>query len=117
MVSDLLFQSRIAAAAAALGHDATVADSPAAASAAIVARPALAIIDLHERGLDALATVRSAKAGGVRVLAFGRHTEPHTLRAARDAGADLVVPRSQLADELPRLIASLLAEQPAARSD
>ena len=118
VVSDLLFQSRIAAAVAALGRDAAVADSTAAVAAAIAARPALAIIDLHDRNLDAVAAVRSAKAAGVRVLAFGRHTEPLTLRAARDAGADLVVPRSQLAGELPQLIESLLGTQePAAASD
>jgi DNA-binding NarL/FixJ family response regulator len=118
VVSDLLFQSRIAAAVARLGHEATVADSAATVAAALAARPALAIIDLHERNLDALAAVRSAKAAGARVLAFGRHTEPLTLRAARDAGADLVVPRSQLSQELPQLIESLLsAQEPAAASD
>jgi len=118
VVSDLLFQSRIAAAVATLGHDATVADSAATVAAAIAARPGLAIIDLHDRNLDPIATVRLARAAGTRVLAFGRHTEPRTLRAARDAGADLVVPRSQLAAELPQLIESMLnAQEPATASD
>ena len=75
------------------------------------ARPAVAVIDLHERALDPTAAITDAKAAGARVLAFGRHTEPATLRAARDAGADLVVPRSQLAEELPELLRSLLAAQ------
>ena len=90
-VSDLLFQSRIDAAARALGLAPCIADSAGALA------PTAAITD--------------AKAAGARVLAFGRHTEPATLRAARDAGADLVVPRSQLAEELPELLRSLLAAQ------
>jgi hypothetical protein len=47
------------------------------------------------------------------VLAFGRHTEPATLRAARDAGAETVVPRSQLVEELPALLGRLLASRKA----
>ena len=118
VVSELLFQSRIAAAVARLGHEAAVADSAATLAAAIAAGPALAIIDLHDRNLDALAAVRSASAAGVRVLAFGRHTEPGTLRAARDAGAGLVVPRSQLSQELPQLVESMLSTgEPAAAAD
>jgi DNA-binding NarL/FixJ family response regulator len=109
VVSDLLFQSRISAAVSAAGAQGVVADDAASAAAAIGSRPALVIVDLHERGVDAPAIIRSAKSSGARVLAFGRHTEPAILRNARDAGADRVVPRSQLAEELPHLIAPLLA--------
>lgn len=108
-VSDLLFQSRIDAAARALGLAPQIADSAAALADALAARPAVAVIDLHERALDATAAITAAKAAGARVLAFGRHTEPATLRAARDAGADLVVSRSQIAEELPELLRSLMA--------
>ncbi len=110
-VSDLLFQSRIDAAARALGLAPCIADSAGALAVALAARPAIAVIDLHERALDPTAAITDAKAAGARVLAFGRHTEPATLRAARDVGADLVVPRSQLAEELPELLRSLLAAQ------
>lgn len=117
VVSDLMFQSRIAAAVAALGHKAVVADA-AAVEQAIGAGPALVVVDLHERGIDAGTVIRSVRAGGATVLAFGRHTEPAMLRAARDAGADRVVPRSQLVEELPQLLSSLLAgEAPVAAND
>ena len=43
------------------------------------------------------------------MLAFGRHTDAATLRQAREAGADIVVPRSQLAEELSELVDRLLA--------
>ena len=67
-------------------------------------------MDLHERAFDPETGVGDAKVAGARVLAFGRHTEPAVLRAARAAGADIVVPRSQLAEELPELLRSLLQD-------
>jgi DNA-binding NarL/FixJ family response regulator len=110
-VSDLMFQSRIDATARALGLAPRIADSTDALADALAARPAVAIIDLHERSLDPTAAITDAKAVGARVLAFGRHTEPAILRAARAAGADLVVPRSQIAEELPELLRSLMVAQ------
>lgn len=71
--------------------------------------PALVVLDLHEASGDALRSIGAAKAAGARVLAFGRHTDLAVLRAARGAGADRVVPRSQFVEELPRLIADLVS--------
>lgn len=100
-VSDLMFQPRIAAAVETLGFEAVVADDAPSAGAAIAAKaPALVIVDLHAAGIDTGALIRSARAAGAGVLAFGRHTEPGTLRAARDAGATRVVARSQLVEDL-----------------
>jgi DNA-binding NarL/FixJ family response regulator len=96
-----MFQPRIEAAARALGIDVR-------ASSASTLDGAALVIDLHEASLDAIAAIAEAKAAGARVLAFGRHTEPATLRAARDAGADIVVPRSQLVEELPELLRRLV---------
>ena len=108
IVVDLMFQSRIRAAAEVLGFDARIADSATAANIAIAAHPDLVVIDLHAPGIDAPSTIRFAKAEGANVLGFGRHTEPATLRSAREAGADAVVARSQLVDELPDLLRKLL---------
>jgi len=115
VVSDLLLRSRITEAAAAAGLRTTDADSESALAVALAARPSAAIVDLHERNLAAVEALRRFCEAGVPVLAFGRHTEPATLRAARDAGAAIVVPRSQLVEELPTLLARLLASngQPA----
>lgn len=112
VVADLMFQSRIEIAARDAGATARVADTAAVLDAALARGgdpPAAAIVDLHIAGIDAADAIRRAKSAGARVLAFGRHTEPATLRAARDAGADTVVPRSTLAEDLPALMASLLA--------
>ncbi len=108
VVSDLMFQSRIRAAAEALGFEVRIADSADAAASAVAGHPDIVAIDLHAAGIDAAATIRAAKDAGARVLAFGRHTEPQALRAARDAGADSVVARSQLVDELPELLRGLV---------
>jgi DNA-binding NarL/FixJ family response regulator len=105
-VSDLMFQSRIVEAARALGIDARVADSASALAAA--GSTDAAVIDLHDRAFDAMAAARAAKDAGMHVLAFGRHTEPALLRGARQTGVDIVVPRSQLVEELPQLLQELL---------
>jgi DNA-binding NarL/FixJ family response regulator len=115
VVTDLMFQARIADALRALGTEPHVIEGAGALDSALAPPPRAAVIDLHERSLDGLAAVRSAATRGVRVLAFGRHTEPALLRSAREAGAELVVPRSQLVEELPALLRSLLDVTPADR--
>jgi CheY-like chemotaxis protein len=112
VVVDLLFQSRISAVAEALGLDTRVADTPSSVDATIAAAPTLVVVDLDAAGIDAPSVVRAAKAAGAKVLAFGRHTQPGALRSARDAGADTVVARSQLAEELPELLAGLAGVEP-----
>jgi DNA-binding NarL/FixJ family response regulator len=107
-VSELIFQSRIRAAAEALGLAIAVADVPASLDAAIATRPAALVVDLQDRGIDPVAAIGAAKAAGLRVLAFGRHTDAASLRAARTAGADTVVPRSQLNAEMPALLRALV---------
>jgi DNA-binding NarL/FixJ family response regulator len=104
-----MFQARIADAIRALGGEPLIADGEAAAADALAEAPVAAVVDLHERSLDATAAVATLTAAGVRVLAFGRHTEPGMLRAARDAGAEAAVARSQLVEELPELLRELLA--------
>jgi DNA-binding response OmpR family regulator len=107
-VSDLMFQPQIAAAATRAGLKALVADSPASWDQAMSGGTLLVVVDLQDSALDALAVVAGARARGARVLAFGRHTEAATMRAARAAGADTVVARSQLVEELPGLIEALI---------
>ena len=108
VVTDLMFQARIADAVRALGAEPRTIESADALAAGLDGGAAAAVVDLHERSLDGLAAVRTASAAGARVLAFGRHTEPGLLRDARDAGATIVVPRSQFVDELADLLSSIL---------
>lgn len=113
-VPDLLFQSRIDGALRrrGIGWDAA---GPGVQAGDRARDARLLVVDLQADGVDAPALIRGAKAAGGVVLAFGRHTDAAALRAARDAGADLVVPRSQLAEELPELLERLLAAAGEAR--
>jgi DNA-binding NarL/FixJ family response regulator len=101
-VSDLLFVSRIEATLRAVGYDvATVEDVPSLETALVDAD--VAILDLH--ATDAPSEIIAVcTAGGVPVVAFGRHTEPELLRTAREAGAVAVVPRSTFVEEMVALV-------------
>lgn len=110
-VSNLIFQSRVRAAALELGLDVAYADTPSTFADAIGGAPAVVVVDLKELNLDPIDAVARAKAAGAAVLAFGPHTDAETLRAARSAGADLAVPRSRFKAELPELMRSLLRDR------
>jgi hypothetical protein len=107
-VSDLLFQTRIEGAVRATGSEVTLADTPARLDAALERQPAVVVIDVHETAFSATEAIGQSAAAGARVLAFGRHTAPAELRAARNAGAGIVVPRSDLVERLPELLGRLL---------
>lgn len=111
-VSNLIFQSRVRAAAIDLGLDVTYADTPTTFADAMERLPAVVVVDLKELNLDPIDAIGRAKAAGAAVLAFGPHTDAETLRAARAAGADLAVPRSRFKAELTELLRSLVAAGP-----
>ncbi len=65
-----------------------------------------AIIDLSHPGLDIAGLVAALKARPepVQVIAYGSHVDVDTLKRARAAGCDRVMPRSQFVEELPRTL-------------
>ena len=104
LCDDLIFISRVAGTAKALG---LVLQSARTASALVeLARrslPTCVIIDLHNPGLDLPDLLRQL--GQMcpvmpRVVAYGSHVEAATLHAARVAGCDPVWPRSKFVEEL-----------------
>jgi CheY-like chemotaxis protein len=111
---DLIFTSRVAGTAKALG----LSVQPARTTAALVemargAPPRCVLIDLHNPGLDLPALLRDlaeACPTRPRVVAYGSHVEAATLRAAREAGCDLVLPRSRFVEELPVALGEWLRE-------
>jgi CheY-like chemotaxis protein len=109
---DLVFVSRIAATAQAAGLAVRQARSP-AELIALAARnpPAGVILDLQNPGLDLpalLTELRSVCPMMPRVTAYGSHVEADLLRSAREAGCDLVLPRSKFVKELDSQIAAWL---------
>src|SRR3954462_2457884 len=95
---DLIFTSRITGTARDLGLRVTPARSPAALlDAARQQGPACVIVDLSHPGLvigELTAGLRELPTRP-RVVAYGSHVDTATLRAARDAGCDVVLPRSK----------------------
>ncbi|QDU22570.1 response regulator [Urbifossiella limnaea] len=104
LCDDLIFFSRVAATARAAGL--TVKQARTTAALLALARqepPGGVILDLHADGLDVpalLAGLREACPVMPTTVAFGSHVEAETLRAAREAGCNRVLPRSKFVQEL-----------------
>jgi hypothetical protein len=108
-VPDLMFSTRIADAARRLGHH--VAEVNPGADFAVVLesqQPKLVVLSFEQQGTEWEDLAKAARTAGVRVLAFGRHTNAAAFRRARELGAAHVVPNSQLVNELPLLLENLM---------
>ncbi len=105
LCDDLIFTSRITGTAWALGLDVrTCRTVEALVKLADEVAPTCVVLDLHHPGLDLpalLAELRDRCGEMPRVVAYGSHVEAATLRAARAAGCDLVLPRSAFVERLP----------------
>jgi CheY-like chemotaxis protein len=104
---DLLFISRITGTARALGVDIKSARNMTELLAlAAASPPTCVLLDLQNPGLDISATVQALKkTGSPRLIGYGSHVDAATLKAARDAGCDIVLPRSRFVEELPTQLA------------
>jgi CheY-like chemotaxis protein len=102
---DLIFTSRISGTAHELGYTLLVARSPSALLELVRDNsPGCIILDLSNPGLSIADLVRQARPAGAAlpfIVAYGSHVDTATLRAAREAGCDLVLPRSKFVEELP----------------
>jgi CheY-like chemotaxis protein len=109
---DLIFSSRIAGEARAQGVTVKTARSVEALEAlARQPSPRCVLLDLALAGPVIGELVRRLRDGGVpRVVAYGSHVDTATLRAAREAGCDVVLPRSQFVEELPRALGEWFRE-------
>src|SRR5690242_20598231 len=102
---DLIFTSRITGTAHALGL--TVRAARSADVLLNLARqeaPNCVLVDLSNPGLrlpELLQQLREACPTMPRVVAYGSHVDTATLRAAREAGCDPVLPRSKFVEDLP----------------
>lgn len=104
LCDDLIFFSRVAAIARAAGLIVRQARTLAAVLE-LVGRepPGGVIIDLHTEGLDLPQLLDGLRAGCLAMpstTGFGSHVEAELLKAARQAGCDRVLPRSQFVKHL-----------------
>ena len=104
---DLIFTSRIVGTGRDLGFAIRVATTPGALLAltrgADATPLACVIVDLHNPGLNIAEFVAELKqlVPPPLIVGYGSHVETAMLKAARAAGCDSVMPRSQFVDELP----------------
>lgn len=116
VASDLIWATRIKATAEDLGLparpvrsldmlEARLGDSP--------VRGLIADLETPELALAAIRRLRTPPANererGVRVVAFGPHLHKDALQAARDAGADEVLPRGAFDHALPDILTRMMA--------
>jgi CheY-like chemotaxis protein len=109
---DLIFTSRIVGTARDLGCAMQAARSVETLEALVRQMPVSCIIlDLANPGLVVSDLLQRLRDSGTlpRVVAYGPHVDAATLRAAREAGCDPVLPRSKFVEELPHRLAEWLA--------
>ena len=113
LCDDLIFVSRITGTARDLG----ITVKPARSSDVLLQLaaqqcPAGVIVDLGIPGLDVGTLIRRLRetcSPMPRVVGYGSHVDTATLRAARDAGCDAVLPRSQFVEQLPHALPGWLS--------
>ena len=103
---DLIFSSRITATARAAGVAVkAVRGADQLLALAEKEGPSCVIVDLANPTLqiaDFIRRLHESATPRPRVVAYGSHVDTATLRAAREAGCDLVLPRSKFVEDLSR---------------
>ena len=115
-IPDLLFGSSVVSALSAAGHEPVLASNADALRDALTDADAL-VVDLTFDVPERIELVRSVRPAGLKTLAFYSHVEADVRDQGREAGFDLVIPRSRMAREgvavLDRLMAGSGDEDPA----
>lgn len=110
-VADLMFSSRIRAAAAGAGGGAEVQFARTGDEVITRAkrlRPSRILLDLNGAGLDPIGTIQRLKADPevnvIPIVGFVSHVQSDVIAAARGAGIDEVLARSAFVARLPELL-------------
>jgi DNA-binding NarL/FixJ family response regulator len=107
LVRDLFFRAKIDAVANALGAEVEYASSLDAVATRISAtHPSIIFTDLSDATFPAAETLKQirASAPAARVIGFASHVDLKSLKAARAAGYDLTLSRSEFTAQLPLLL-------------
>src|SRR5262245_20050331 len=108
---DLIFTSRVVGTGRDLGLPIRTARNPdAVLNLAQQQPPTCVIVDLSNPGLRVTELIQglSGPPTRPRIVAYGSHVDTATLRAARDAGCDIVLPRSKFVEDLPTALPTWL---------
>jgi CheY-like chemotaxis protein len=105
---DLIFTSKVKGTAEALGYRILVTSDQSAALSLIEEwQPRVVFIDLtagEAAAPDALMNYQNLAGRDTWFIAFGPHVDTDILNAARDAGCQVVMPRSKFSAELPEVL-------------
>lgn len=109
LINDIFFQAKMTETAKQTGAVLKIVSSGEALLREAAASPAATLlIDLNsrEKPLETLAQLNEIPGGSTRrrVIAFLSHVQTELAAAARAAGCDEVMPRSQFTQELPRIL-------------
>ena len=107
-IPDLLFGSSVVSALSAAGHEPVLASNADALRSALTDADAL-IVDLTFDVPERIELVRSVRPAGLKTLAFYSHVEADVRDQGREAGFDLVIPRSRMAREGVAVLDRLMA--------
>ena len=105
IVTDLMFVVRIGDAVKRAGRKPVFVGSLDRARVQAAEKPILVIVDLACTTANPIEVIQEMKALQIPVIAFGAHVDADALRAAREAGADQVMPRSKFVEKLESLVA------------
>jgi len=113
-VSDLLLRQKVVEGLAAAGYRPQIAAGLSTMRDKIAAhRPVAILLDLENRAIDPIATIRELKAGAATaatpLLGFFGHVNAEVRTRALEAGCDQVATRGEVAARLDRLLGRLLA--------
>jgi DNA-binding NarL/FixJ family response regulator len=109
LIRDLFFRSKIDAVAAAVGAEVGyVSALDAVASRCAELKPSVVFTDLSDDAFPALETLQQIRAAapGVRMIGFASHVDLKPLKAAREAGYELTLSRSEFTARLSDLLRS-----------
>jgi CheY-like chemotaxis protein len=109
---DLIFTSRVVGAGRDLGLSIrTARNADAVLKLSQQQFPTCVVVDLSNPGLRIAELIAGlgALTTRPRIVAYGSHVDTATLRAAREAGCDVVLPRSKFVEELPNALPAWLA--------
>jgi CheY-like chemotaxis protein len=110
LCDDLIFASRITGTARALGLEVQAVRSVAQLQSLIGQHtPRCLLVDLNLAGLSIGDLLKSLPQPRPFLVGYGSHVDTATLRAAREAGCDLVLPRSKFVEDLPTALPDWLA--------
>ena len=105
--TDLMFTSKVTGTGKELGRQVRVYPSAKSATGSISPNIKVAMLDLSNPKNTSSDDIRAWKAAlppDAVLIAYGSHVDVPALQAARDAGCDLVLPRSAFVQRLPQLL-------------